>query len=255
MRWRVIIFLVLFLFVLLLLLYFRRPTLDGTREAFKRLDNFISSASEVAPVVVSTVPVVVNTPTVDPLINEQPVEYEESSDEEDPYENEEYLNQRFTRIKEMMPHITQLRREWKEEKAIPGNGRLTLGQFICRRTLELIFHPYKFPEVRPEFLRNPETNVRCELDCYCAELYLAIEFQGYQHRVWPNRFPNMTKEKFIAQCRRDIWKTRICREVEGIELLKVWDDTPYEDIPYDIACMIPTRFDPWRKDIYFVESE
>ena len=262
MSWRILIFLFILVCVLLLLFFFRRPSAQSSNTSWRQLNNFISDPfeEEDRQPEEESIPITVTTErrrevlTVDPLIEDDPDEYADSTEEEDPYEDEQYLNQRFTRIKEMIPHITQLRREWKTEKDTPGKGRLKLGQYICQRTLEIIFEPYEFPEVRPDFLRNPETGCKCELDCYCVELQLAVEFQGWQHREWPNQFPSMTKEKFLAQCRRDIFKTRVCREIEGIELLKVWDDTPYEDIPYDLACMIPPRFDPWRRDIYFVDE-
>lgn len=61
----------------------------------------------------------------------------------------------------------------------------------CRKILEDIFNT-PFPTVRPDFLRNtlhPQGKGRnLEIDGFSAKLRLGFEYQGYQHREYPNKF-------------------------------------------------------------------
>lgn len=50
----------------------------------------------------------------------------------------------------------------------------------CRQILEKITGK-KFEKVRPDFLINPKTNSRLELDGYCKDFKLAFEYDGKQH--------------------------------------------------------------------------
>ncbi|MFZ4795925.1 MAG: hypothetical protein ACOYMA_00430 [Bacteroidia bacterium] len=54
------------------------------------------------------------------------------------------------------------------------------GETVCRCALEQIFG-YKFNKIKPEFLINPKTNRKLELDGFCKELNIAFEHQGRQH--------------------------------------------------------------------------
>lgn len=90
-----------------------------------------------------------------------------------------------------------------------------------RAILEDYFDDY-FPTARPNFLRNPKTNRNLELDGYNARLNLAFEYQGKQHRVFPNYF-HKTEKEFKDQKSRDKYK-RIRLYDLGIKLLEV-DDT------------------------------
>jgi hypothetical protein len=101
----------------------------------------------------------------------------------------------------------------------------------CREILERIFG-VSFPRTRPAWLRNDErgtgTMRKLELDCYSEQLSLALEYNGRQHRVYPNTF-HETKQQFEDQKRRDKLKVRRCAE-EGVRLIIVPDTVDYEDL-------------------------
>ena len=62
----------------------------------------------------------------------------------------------------------------------PECGKSYYRERWTREVLEEIFKS-QFPSVRPEWLRNPETGFKLEVDCYCEELGLGLEYQGAQH--------------------------------------------------------------------------
>jgi hypothetical protein len=94
----------------------------------------------------------------------------------------------------------------------------------CRAILESIFKK-PFPCVRPAFLKFPCTGKNLELDMYCKELNLAVEFSGQQHYKFVPYF-HKTQERFTQQVIRDQYKKRAC-ELAGIHLLV---------IPYTVKC-------------------
>src|SRR5579884_2904756 len=72
--------------------------------------------------------------------------------------------------------------------------RTSKGEEECRIVLEKIFKGYKFGPIRPDFLKNV-TGYNLELDCYCEELKLAVEFQGKQHYEYVQFF-HKNKENY-----------------------------------------------------------
>lgn len=150
---------------------------------------------------------------------------------------------RYSNIHKMLGSYEKIVKRWEKIKGC------TLGEFICRITLETIFDE-KFPNKRYRFLINPETGKALELDGYNEYLKLAFEFQGDQHVNFPNRY-HKTKadlEKFLDGCRRDNYKKRKCKEMK-IELLLIYDSMAYPKIPSYIASIIPERYDKFRKDL------
>lgn len=103
--------------------------------------------------------------------------------------------------------------------------RESIGERETRAALVRIYGK-PFVNVRPPWLKNPETKRRLELDCYNAEVQLGVEYGGMQHYVFPNIF-HRTREAFDAQVRRDQYKIEQCHQ-QGIRLIVV----PYT-IPYD----------------------
>ena len=89
---------------------------------------------------------------------------------------------------------------------------------LCCSIIEEIYQK-PFKKIRPDFLKNPETGHNLELDCYNDELKIAVEYSGYQHYVYPNRFHRMYDD-FIKQVRRDQFKIDVC-DTHGIYLITV----------------------------------
>lgn len=87
----------------------------------------------------------------------------------------------------------------------------------CRAILEKIYKK-KFPSVRPTWLRNPATKRCLELDCYCHELRIALEYNGRQH--YQKTGFHKTKNDVIYQFRKDQWKLKKCQEL-GIHVISV----------------------------------
>ncbi len=95
----------------------------------------------------------------------------------------------------------------------------------CRRLLETKFFPgYKFMSDRPSFLTNPKTGWPLELDCYCATLKLALEYNGKQHYEFCKKY-HKRKQDFLDQKSRDKLKLQLCEE-HGVRLIVV----PYTEL-------------------------
>ena len=94
----------------------------------------------------------------------------------------------------------------------------------CRAFLERTFG-VPFPCVRPDFLKRAATKRNLELDCYNADLRLAVEYMGPQHRVYLPLLHKFDRVHFDAQQERDAWKANRCREL-GIDLIVVSDEIP-----------------------------
>ena len=51
---------------------------------------------------------------------------------------------------------------------------MSRGERKCKRIIQKIFRK-PFTKIRPDFLKNPETNRNLELDLYNEELKIAVE--------------------------------------------------------------------------------
>lgn len=102
---------------------------------------------------------------------------------------------------------------------------------LCRKVFEDYFDDY-FPTCRPNFLTNPLTGRPLELDGFNASLNLAFEYQGIQHRKFPNPF-HKTKREFEKQVERDNFKRKRLEEL-GIDLIEIPDTIPYNQIEKSI---------------------
>jgi len=105
--------------------------------------------------------------------------------------------------------------------------RVNKTEEICRKIIQKIYSR-PFPSVRPSFLRSPVTKKKLELDCYNAELKIALEYNGQQHYTYTPYF-HKNKKNFYSQVHRDDWKRAKCQEL-GIRLIEV----PYWVIPIDL---------------------
>ena len=88
-------------------------------------------------------------------------------------------------------------------------------------------HPYKvleelynekFPNVRPEWLINPETNHLLELDCYNKEMGIAFEYQGRQHYEPVEFFGG--EETYKKVKKRDKIKRKVCKR-HSVRLIEI----------------------------------
>jgi hypothetical protein len=105
----------------------------------------------------------------------------------------------------------------------PVSSDVSKGEAECRRVLEEYFG-VKFEKVRPDFLRNPVTSsannkFNLELDCYNADLKIAVEYNGKQHYSFVPFFHRNT-DAFTNQKYRDQLKRMLCRD-NGVTLIEV----------------------------------
>jgi len=113
----------------------------------------------------------------------------------------------------------------KTDEPKPSKRRMTSqGEEHCRRILEKEFK-CKFPPRRDlDWLVNPETKRKLELDGYNQDLGIAFEFQGRQHYHYTPAY-HRSIEDFKQQIRRDKLKRELCLQN------KVWLIV----IPYHIS--------------------
>lgn len=94
----------------------------------------------------------------------------------------------------------------------------------CREIFERVLRK-PFPKVRPEWLVNPATKKRLELDGYCDSIKtklgvgLAFEYDGRQHSQKVPYFHRKNGD-FVNQVRRDFLKDRICKS-RKITLIRI----------------------------------
>ena len=101
-----------------------------------------------------------------------------------------------------------------------GPRKESSGEKECRRVLQKIFNK-PFKTCRPDFLRNPVTGGRfnLELDCYEESMKLAAEYNGVQHYKYTPYF-HKNKEAFYNQMYRDQLKRYMCQQ-NSVNLIEV----------------------------------
>lgn len=90
---------------------------------------------------------------------------------------------------------------------------------------------------RPDFLRNPVTGKNLELDAYYPDWKIAMEYNGIQHYVFPNKFHGDTPEgerQFTETYMRDRMKRTMLNE-QNICLITV---------PYHVDTCIECKRNP-----------
>src|SRR5665648_209153 len=127
--------------------------------------------------------------------------------------NNEQAITKLSRLKEravrIVPSFPDFPRIWLTPPANKGIYR-SIAERYCLEFLHLLFPSNQFKTVRPNWLQNPRTGRCMELDGYCEDLSLALEYNGIQHYVWPNFITTMTKDDFTEQRYRDQKKAEIC---------------------------------------------
>lgn len=113
----------------------------------------------------------------------------------------------------------------------PPKYRRSKGEEACLIAAEEIFG-VPFRKVRPNWLINPKTGRRMEIDCYNDDIKVGIEYNGKQHYIYPNGF-HKCEEEFEEQKERDISKLEQCDQ-NGVYLITV----PYTIPPHQIKPFI-----------------
>lgn len=117
-------------------------------------------------------------------------------------------------MKELPPPIPT-KKKWKREEYVRDYLQTKFGVL--------------FPNVRPKWLVNPLTGKCLEIDCYNADLQLAVEVSGEQHYFQENYFYKGDRSKFLAQLYRDKVKQELILE-RGINLIVVPYTIPISQI-------------------------
>ena len=113
--------------------------------------------------------------------------------------------------------VSETARDLMADFRSPSRGAPVSGEARCRELLERWFGR-PFPKVRPDWLVNPKTGHRLELDCFNEELRLAVEYDGIQHSVFVPHF-HASEAAFAAQQERDRAKEAACAE-RGVALVR-----------------------------------
>jgi len=109
-------------------------------------------------------------------------------------------------------------KNWGKKIQSVKKQRVNKTEAICRHIVETIYKR-PFPSIRPNFLKSPRTGKNLELDCYNADLKIALEYNGQQHYQFTPHF-HKTKKDFYSQVHRDNWKRKKCQE-NGITLIEI----------------------------------
>ena len=110
-----------------------------------------------------------------------------------------------------------------------GRVRESKGELECRRVLQKYFNR-PFNKNRPNFLKNPVTGgkVNLEIDCFNEDLKLGCEYDGEPHFKY-NPYFHKNKEAFENTKYRDYMKSVMC-EKNGITLIRVPYTIKHSDI-------------------------
>lgn len=85
-----------------------------------------------------------------------------------------------------------------------------------RESLSLAAKIFNFSFTKKRIIYN---DVKLEFDGFNEEHKIAIEYQGYQHYIFPNYF-HTSKEEFYSQQNRDLLKREYCK-LNGIYLIEI----------------------------------
>lgn len=112
------------------------------------------------------------------------------------------------------------------------------GEDITAEVFEDIIQRKVERNIRPDFLRNPESGKSLEIDCYDEEYKLAVEYNGIQHYKFPSAY-HKTEKEFYDQLYRDRLKKKLCDDA-NVYLIPVpyWVDMciPDPNNPDNLIC-------------------
>lgn len=114
-----------------------------------------------------------------------------------------------------------------------------VGEALMRSFLSLITDTNECEDgARPEFLINPASGERMELDRYYPMHRVAFEFNGRQHYVATGPF---TKQDVAAQKKRDRLKQRICKERDVNLVIVHAEDLSLTGILRKVGSLLPRK--------------
>lgn len=138
-----------------------------------------------------------------------------------------------------------LPRDFDEDRSY-SEYKQSHGERECLRVMERVFHPRCFEvQQRLDFMRNPETDRRLELDIYNKDLAVAVEYNGRQHYFFTKKF-HQSVQDFEAQVRRDNYKRLLCAR-HGIYLIEVPYNVAIKDIERFILNSLPESLNKYRR--------
>lgn len=139
----------------------------------------------------------------------------------------------FDDMKEEPSFIIRRDRKKKKKRGSKEEGKSSnKNEERCREIFEGLFPGFKFKSCRPDFLKNPVTGRKLELDGYNPDIVtplgkgLAFEYDGEQHSRYSPHFHRGNVGEFKYQVARDGWKDTKCKK-EGILLIRI----PYYILP------------------------
>jgi hypothetical protein len=118
------------------------------------------------------------------------------------------------------------------------------GEEWCAQILSQLYDGYTFIKIRLDKFKNPETNRALELDFYCKELNLAVEYNGRQHYEY-TKFFHQTLNDFEKQKIRDLIKEGYC-DIFNINLIEIPNLQSYEEIEKYIVDCLESRKIPYN---------
>jgi hypothetical protein len=101
-------------------------------------------------------------------------------------------------------NVTQL-----AAQSVNSARKTSIGEEITVQAFESIIGRKVETQIRPLFLKNPETGRPLELDCYDSISRIAVEYSGRQHYEFPSAFCS-TEQDFYDQVYRDQLKRQLC---------------------------------------------
>jgi hypothetical protein len=115
---------------------------------------------------------------------------------------------------------------WKSTQEIQyGCPECNKNFLVGQERVRLIFQAHfgvLFDSVRPDWLKNPNTNKNLELDGYNEKFKIGFEFQGRQHFSNKTQFYGSMQE----QSERDQLKKELC-EKNSVKLIEVFQPSSY----------------------------
>lgn len=139
----------------------------------------------------------------------------------------ELVSKTYTNCKKLLKlHCTVCSNDWKmnfdniknSDQGCPECRFMGFKEQKIRNFLNLFFDD-SFKKIKPEWLINPKTNQRMEIDCYSTKYNLAIEINGHQHYQYEAYFHKTANDLKKIKYRDRIKKQKIkARNINFIEV-------------------------------------